>query len=664
VANLPSVPSVPGNVEPQLSNFLNAVKTNIDAQQLTSSSSFVTQEQLATALANLATQAQVAAALATAPVSTVITVTPPPNLTPPIALDNLVVTGGVLFNLLTWGDLPGNVDHIAIYRAATDDRTIATIVGTTQYTVWGDYIPSGVGIAYYYWIRAVSDTGVYGEWNLVNGEVSTAGTSATPLGIGDSQVGSISASKIVALTLSAISANLGTVTAGRMASGDGMFVVDLTNKYITIGNGAANPGSIDPWYGTQYISISSGQITNWEWNGSGYVDSKSLRVIEVGTAENGTTVTLSKYYQTQPIISVMPNSLQTYHAANANVDQTLQVSASNIVETVVGSGTWKFTATANLVMAAGSFTAAPNQITGSSSASPLQSATYTTPANTSKLTVNVGLTSVRGTGIAPSYYYRQVLYHVMARISGSGSAFVTVAQKTVNLGSTLTTVNNSLIATFGSTNSWEFFVRAYYGDGGGTFNSGTGGYIYAADVYLQLAANTALGDTGAVTSPSTSSVSFVLPAFTPTPGYTVYNVNHSVSYGYYLFSSGFNSSAQVSSPQGGFYANTPNSGGVIGTGGVPTSMGSYGFTQPSYIQTWTGLNLSADGMVGPPSGGTEYGQAQGRIFAAGTGATIQQRKPITNVTTASNTLKLSSYNATITGATTLATGTLNYLAIL
>ena len=51
---------------------------------------------------------------------------------------------------------------------------------------------------------------------------------------GKIRTGSIDASRINAVTLSALSANMGTVTAGKMQSTDGKFVVDLTNKFISI----------------------------------------------------------------------------------------------------------------------------------------------------------------------------------------------------------------------------------------------------------------------------------------------------------------------------------------------------------------------------------------------------------------------------------------------
>lgn len=53
--------------------------------------------------------------------------------------------------------------------------------------------------------------------------------------IGNAQVGTLSAGKIAVNALSAFTANVGTVTAGLLQSGDGLMQVDLNNKRIVIG---------------------------------------------------------------------------------------------------------------------------------------------------------------------------------------------------------------------------------------------------------------------------------------------------------------------------------------------------------------------------------------------------------------------------------------------
>ena len=297
MSDLPSVPSVPSDIDPQLYQVLTAIKQNIDAAQVNAP---VTQESMssAIALAISGVATDLTNTSGTVLTNTIGTV----DMTPPTAVSSLTVTGGVLYNYLGWGTLPGNFDHVEVWRSATNDRTVAALIGTSLFTVYADYLPAGVNTLYYYWIRAISKAGVAGAWNALADE----GVSAKPLGIGDSQLSTISATKIDCLTLSAIKANLGDVTAGTLKSGDAMFIVDLVNKFIIVGNGTNNPGSVSPWYGSEYVDVRSGSLTTYQWDGSTYSSSKSLRVIETGVGNNGVAVSLTKYYSSQPQIIVSP----------------------------------------------------------------------------------------------------------------------------------------------------------------------------------------------------------------------------------------------------------------------------------------------------------------------------------------------------------------------
>ncbi|MFC7661729.1 phage tail protein [Methylorubrum suomiense] len=68
-------------------------------------------------------------------------------------------------------------------------------------------------------------------WNAAGQQILTT-SGLGPNTVSDVQVSSLSASKIVTNSLSALSANLGTVTAGRAQSSDGKFVIDFDNKFI------------------------------------------------------------------------------------------------------------------------------------------------------------------------------------------------------------------------------------------------------------------------------------------------------------------------------------------------------------------------------------------------------------------------------------------------
>jgi len=75
--------------------------------------------------------------------------------------------------------------------------------------------------------------GAFAEIDQIN--TTNAGTFiANTVITNDMLAGSITAGKIQTTTLSAIATNVGTVTAGTLQSTDGNFVIDLTNKTITI----------------------------------------------------------------------------------------------------------------------------------------------------------------------------------------------------------------------------------------------------------------------------------------------------------------------------------------------------------------------------------------------------------------------------------------------
>jgi hypothetical protein len=576
------------------------------------------------------------------------------DMTAPVAISGLTVTGGILYNYLDWGTLPGNFDHVEVWRSGTNDRTVAALIGTSLFTVYADYIPSGVNTTYYYWIRAISKAGVAGAWNAV----SSAGTSASPQGIGDSQVNSISATKIFALTLSALTANLGDVTAGTLKSPDQRFIIDLVNKEIIIASSSANPSN--SWSGGNYIKIKNGSVDTYVWNGAIHVIAKSLSVLEVGSANNGATVSLAKYYATQPQVIVSPKNLQSYNATYTSVSQTLIISADNIIESTPGSGSWQFTVNAQLALSNGTSSTSPNEAIGPSATTPLTSSVYVTPALTTAITVSVDLTSARGTGTAPTYYNRTVTYYLYVRIHLSGSAYTLVGTQTVALGATLSAVTSTLTSSALASNSWDVYVTASYSDAGGTFTSGTGGYTYYADQTVNLASDGALVDTGNV------SVSYInspivcpsFPAFTVQTGYSVYNVAWTIKYGYYLYQSGFGAGATLYEA-GTSIAGTSTSTPTRGTLNVPSSTATRSYTSSTYATTTDPLlSVQAAGSAG------QFAKAQGKIFATGSIAVISQRMAITNSATASNTLKFNSYTSTLSGASTLATGSLNWQAIL
>lgn len=580
------------------------------------------------------------------------------DMTAPVAISSLTVSGGVLYNFLGWGTLPGNFDHVEVWRSATNDRTVAALIGTSLFTVYADYIPDGVDTVYYYWIRAISKAGVAGAWNAV----ASAGVSAAPLGIGDSQVSTISATKIFALTLSALTANLGDVTAGTLKSPDAMFIVDLVNKFIIVGNGTNNPGSVSPWYGSEYVDVRSGSLTTYQWTGSTYSSSKSLRVIETGVATNGTAVSLTKYYSSQPSIIVSPANLQVYSGDNSTQNQTLLLSATGIT----GSGSaWSFTPTATLQLSAAlSGTTVATDTKTSTSDVAVLSTQQVTAANSTSINCSVTINSIKGTGAAPNWYNRQISLRIGYRASSTTGAYTYGATTVVAMESN-TVADNATISLTGLTAGTWYFVVEYTSAnvaGNPTWSDGGAAYTYASNT-VNLAANSALADTGyAFADPGTTvNCAPTMPSFTPTAGYSVYNVAYTISYGYYLFTSASSAYAIVKGAGGTNIHVLSNTGNYsIGTSGVPASTNSTSLTTATYNPAATLLQANAGGT---PFLST-YAKAQVKIFASGTSAVISSRIANTNTTAISNTFTLNNYYSNISGTAPLASGTLNWMAIL
>lgn len=79
-----------------------------------------------------------------------------------------------------------------------------------------------------------------------------------------------------------------------------------------------------------YVDITTGDITTYQYIAGAYRAMKSLRKMEVGVGENGTTITLPGYWPSQPKIQVSPNALQCYDASYPNQSQQLRCYAENI----------------------------------------------------------------------------------------------------------------------------------------------------------------------------------------------------------------------------------------------------------------------------------------------------------------------------------------------
>ncbi len=80
---------------------------------------------------------------------------------------NVVANGAFVGTLVSW-DKPARTDLSAeIWRNNSDDRTTAVLTGTASGNIYSDLV--GHGQTYYYWVRFVSEAGVTGPFNDIDG---------------------------------------------------------------------------------------------------------------------------------------------------------------------------------------------------------------------------------------------------------------------------------------------------------------------------------------------------------------------------------------------------------------------------------------------------------------------------------------------------------------
>ena len=144
--------------------------------------------------------------------------------TPPAALTNLAAFGALANVILRWdGTNQDLYAHAEVWRSSTDDLGTAELVGTTPAKVFADDVGEGAA-TYYYWVRPISTAGVAGPFN------ATAGVSATSGQVQETDIafGAVVADHIAVANLAAVSADLGSITAGS---------ININNKFIVDSQG-------------------------------------------------------------------------------------------------------------------------------------------------------------------------------------------------------------------------------------------------------------------------------------------------------------------------------------------------------------------------------------------------------------------------------------------
>jgi hypothetical protein len=601
--------------------------------------------------------------------------------TPPPKLTGLYAIGGFSYVFLAWDEVPyGNSAYTVIYRNSVDDWETAEPIGTSRVLVYQDYNPNFQ--EWYYWITTVSVTDLESPPNaeagtkasaafdkayfeaLINTDAVISSVAIKDAAILDAHIYQVGADKIFTSSLAAITANLGTVSTGEMRSPDGTFVIDLTNKEIVI----AGPNGQNA---DDYTLIQNGRVETWEWTGSTHQLSKSLKHIEVGVANSGDTVVLPGYFEAEPAIIVSPRKLRIYDASYSGQDQDIYCAAENVEEITPGSGSWQFTAVARIELG-DNYVFTTDNDTDTDTDNAMVSGTYTTPANTTNISVNLSAKSVRGTGTAPNYYKRKVTLDLEYRESGTSDPWDELATTTVYFGSSIAAKTATLAGDVTS-GTWDFRVSATFADDTGTFAVGSGTEPYTARV---PESDYATDDEESISFTNedvntTKTVQISLTGYSKPSDVTITSVKYYWKKSSYLqFAKESANSAitlQSGGDCGGVYESCSASYSTCSgeEGSATLTLGSqqsktyttssWGTTEQNYIKGTIKAEVDYSGY------GTLSGVVKAKIgdaYCEITGYTT-----LTNSSVPSNELTVVDHTCELSGAVIVASGTLNWMAV-
>ncbi len=638
----PAIPSVPHDAPPELSMFLNAVKSALDVVVGDTSASGVTIEQLNEILREYTITGGSAFGGIGIPPSVTPGAPPvePPDTTTPPPPSGLTATGSLSTVILEWDPLPSSppIAFTTIYRAAVDNFSLAEAVGTSNVLLYSDFVPDID--PYYYWIRFTSEAGIEGPVNAAGGVLGQSDPDAT--------------GKIVVSSLSALAANMGTLRAGELLSPDSTFHIDLTNKEILI-TGPNGQAADD------YTVIRNGIIEAYQWTGTGHELAKALRGLATGIASNGARVTIPGYFRNQPRIIVSPANLPSFLSAFQAQDQTLQCIALNIAETIVGSGSWEFDAVAQLVIAGGSELQTPGlSFSDSQINDQYLSSVTTTSSSVTTLQVGTSVRTYRSNGTAGVYFNRQVTVSLEYRPAPFTGAWTVGDTKVQQINQETSYVLINLDTGAIAADQYEVRLRYVFADTGGTYNGAGGSLIPQPDVtrtapdvneyHEIISQDSALNPSGTAS----------LQAWTPPAGAANISTRYQYNWTANAFAAHRGTSGSTSSRVrtiGDFLKQRASA--VDNTNnGLPVEQnanGSEDFSQAGYDANLLGWNmaLATDG----PSDST------GTITMTSITATISYSIPATTDTNPHNFAVWNTLNATLSGSTVLSDGTVNWQAI-
>lgn len=416
-----------------------------------------------------------------------------------------------------------------------------------------------------------------------------------------------------------------------------------------------------PGANQDFVSLTAAQILFKQYiAGTGYVTYNYLSRIEAGVANNNDTVVIPGYWKEQPRVMVSPASLGLYKTAYANQDQGVQCQALSLQEVTAGSGRWQFNAVATLNLAANTGSTAINAGSGDIAANTWTSATYTTPANCANITPSVSVKSTRGNG-SGQYFYRSIRWRVEY---WSGSAWVPLSWRIVNMGAQFNAITDSGVFTFPSAAAWQWRIYAEQYDTDGTV-FGSVSYTYQTYDVNASHATVSVGTPTYYQSDVTVTIGFVTPAYAG----EIYRVDY--TWACKTKGSFSQTGSSVIGIFNDFTLTTPGTQRDINYSYTYNS--GTGQTYETPPNAWsgapvvTGSNLTFDttlqGRIRWSSASPFPTSGNINLYDIVATAKIYTRTVVPNSTTPVNNTYINSYGYSLTAAQVLATGALNWIAM-
>jgi hypothetical protein len=405
----------------------------------------------------------------------------------------------------------------------------------------------------------------------------------------------------------------------KLFAGDGNFLLDTTGvTRLMMGEDGALDVLGGVAVGKDYTKYTGVDIEFYRWMEGEHRLFKSLKRVDTGWAENGSTVPLDGFWESAPQIHLSPRNMMCFAKSSPTVDQALNMEVTAVELQPGHTNKYQFTANARLVIAAG-VSDFPVGLSGSVSTDTgtAQTATYTTPAYCTGAVIGYKIKAVKPTGLVNQFQRRSVVLKVY--VDG-----VQAASRTISVGETVEYLTGTINVT-------------------GLTSSGTGHTIYLTAVASDYTGTFMVGDVV----------------------YDYQSTSDSSTYNEYGNSPESFSPPSPGSPGAGWeflsyqVSFALSDGGNVSVGGNSGSGSSGSFTTYSLSPaTFNGPY----GCVTDPYSGEQVCSYTG-TYLTSVLVTAYWRKPQTSTDSIDTEVVFDTASVTLAGANLLAEGTVNYMAM-